>query len=81
MLREREDMLKMLQFQLRRAQNRMKMQTDKHMTERSFHIGDMVFLKLQPYRQGSVAHALVQKLALKFYGLFRVIDKVGKVAY
>ena len=46
MLREREDMLKVLQFQLRRAQNRMKMQTDKHRTKRSFQIGNMVFLKL-----------------------------------
>ena len=81
MLREREDMFKVLQFQLRKAQNIMKMQTDKHRTERSFQIGDLVFLKLQLYRQRSVTHTPVPKLAPKFYDPFRVIDKVGKVAY
>ena len=41
----------------------------------------MVFLKLQPYRQTSVANRLVQKLAPKFYGSFNVLDRVGKIAY
>ena len=46
MLKEKEDMLKVLQVQLSRVQSRMKSQADKHRTERSFKIGDMVLLKL-----------------------------------
>ena len=32
------------------AQNRMKQQADKHHSERSFNVGDWVFLRLQPYK-------------------------------
>ena len=41
----------------------------------------MVFLKLQPYRQSSVAGNRIQKLAPKFYGPFKVLDTIGKVVY
>jgi hypothetical protein len=33
----------------------MKSQADKHRTERSFEVGDQVWLKLQPYAQSFVA--------------------------
>ena len=81
LLKEREDMLKVLQCQLTRAQARMKVHADQHRTERVFQIGDMVFLKLQPYKQSSVAGNRIQKLAPKFYEPFKVLDTIGKVAY
>lgn len=59
----------------------MKRQADKQRSERQFSIGDMVFLKLQPYVQSSLAPRANQKLAFKFFGLFPVIARVGKVAY
>ena len=77
MLKEREDMIKVLQYQLKKAQYYMKMHTDQHRFERSFQIGDMVYLKLQPYRQVTVATGI----SPKFYSPFQVVDKVGKVAY
>lgn len=40
----------------------------------------MVYLKLQPYRQASVSMRNM-KLAPKFYGLYKIMKKVGKVAY
>ena len=80
-LQEKEDMMQVLQYQLRRAQHRMKQMADRHRTDRSFQIGDMVFLKLQPYRQVSIARERVQKFAAKYYGPFRVKDKIGSVAY
>lgn len=41
----------------------------------------MVFLKLQPYVQSSLAPRSHQKLAFKFFGPFRILARVGSVAY
>lgn len=45
---ERESMLELLHQHLLRAQQRMKRQADKHRSERSFAVGDRVYLKVQP---------------------------------
>ena len=44
-------------------------------------MGDQVLLKLQPYVQTSVASRPFPKLALKYYGPFAVLERVGAVAY
>jgi len=74
-------MLKVLKFHLQRAQNRMKQNGNKHRSERSFEVGDFVFVKLQPYRQVSVANMINAKLSLKFFGPFEIFSKVGAIAY
>lgn len=56
-------------------------QADKHRSEREFEIGDFVFLKLHPYRQNSLRHQTYHKLLSKYYDPFKVLDKIGKVAY
>lgn len=80
-LEERETMLQMLKFHLLRAQHRMTQMADKRRSERSLEIRDWVFLKLQLYRQQSVVHRSSQKLAPKYYGPYKVVDKHGAVAY
>jgi hypothetical protein len=59
----------------------MKAQADKHHTKREFNEGDSVFLKLQPYIQTSVASRTNQKLSFRFFGPFKILQRVGKVAY
>jgi hypothetical protein len=80
-MQERETMTALLKQHLLRAQQRMKKQADKHRTERSFNVGDMVFLKLQPYVQTSLAPRSSQKLAFKFFGPYKILARVGEVAY
>ena len=59
----------------------MKFFVDQKRTERTFEVGDWVSLKLQPYKQQSVAIRKCLKLSTRFYGPFQVEAKVGPVAY
>jgi hypothetical protein len=59
----------------------MKTYLDKHRAERSFQVGEQVLLKLQPYTMSSVANRPYPKLAFKKFGPYRVLQKIGSVAY
>lgn len=80
-LRSRDELLALVKRNLEQAQLRMKRHHDKHHTERTFAVGDWVYLKLQQYKQNSVGKSAFHKLASKFYGPFQVIERVGEVAY
>ncbi|GJT35646.1 retrotransposable element Tf2 [Tanacetum coccineum] len=58
-----------------------KQQADKGRSERQFEEGDWVLLKLQPHRQVTVRVDKQHKFSPKYYGPFKVLSKVGQVAY
>lgn len=74
-------MLRRLKEHLSTAQAHMKAQTDKNRSERSFVIGDWVYLRLQPFRKTSLSPGSIMKLAPKFYCPYQVVQKVCPVAY
>jgi hypothetical protein len=59
----------------------MKNQADKKRSERQFEVGDLVYLKLQPFVQQSVAVRTNNKLSLRYFGPYKVLARVGLVAY
>ena len=56
----------------------MKQQAYQHRSERSFDVGDWVFLRLQPYKQMSLKKAKKDnKLSPKYYGSYKVLKNIG----
>ena len=80
-LQAHEEAINLMKFYLHRANNRMKQQADKMRSDREFSIGDLVYVKLQPYRQQYVVHRFCPKLFAKFFGPYQVLERIGKVAY
>ncbi|KAJ4807982.1 polyprotein [Rhynchospora pubera] len=84
LMKERHEWLQELKNSLKKAQERMKKFADQKRSERTFAIGDWVYLKLHPYRQVSLkgsGHERSHKLSPKFYGPFEIVDKKGELAY
>jgi hypothetical protein len=81
LIASREHLLTQLQQNLHKAQQAMKLQADRKRLPMEFTIGDMVLVKLQPYRQMYVANRVNNKLGLKYFGPFPIVAKIGSVAY
>ncbi|KAF7153068.1 hypothetical protein RHSIM_Rhsim01G0082100 [Rhododendron simsii] len=81
MLQDRSTILKLLKEHLVSSQHRMKQIADQHRSERVFEVGDWVYLKLQPFRQVTVAFRRNAKLAPKYFGPYQVVKKLRLVAY
>ena len=64
------------------AHNRVKQQPDQHCSERSFEVGDCVFLRLKPYKKMSLKQAKKDnKLLPKYYGLYKVLQNIDTTTY
>ncbi|WVZ06579.1 hypothetical protein V8G54_019925 [Vigna mungo] len=70
-LKNRDVLLKKLKAKLHHLQNYMKGQADKKRKDVSLEVGDLVLVKLQPYINNR----------LRYFGPFKVLEKIGKVAY
>jgi len=80
-LLQRDKILEQVKLSLFRALNYMKQYADKKRRSIVFQVGDLVLVKLQPYRKQTVVKRLNQKLGLKYIGPFMILAKVGTVAY
>ncbi|RDX77550.1 hypothetical protein CR513_42313, partial [Mucuna pruriens] len=66
-------------MELSRAQNSMKIEANKKRRDVELTVGEMVYLKAQLYKWKSLAHRPNEKLIRRFYGLFALEERVGKI--
>lgn len=59
----------------------MKMRADRKRTDIQFSVGDHVLLKLKPYTHSSVAIHHHPKLSYKYFGHYKVLERIGVVAH
>jgi hypothetical protein len=78
---ESQEILKFLKENLQMMQNRHKISAGRHRIECIFEVGDLVFLRLQPYIKSSLKKSGAEKLKPRFYGPYRIVCQVGEVVY
>lgn len=67
-----------LKGHLIKAQQQMRHYEDGKRRTVHFEVGNSVYLKLQPYRQKSLAKRANGKLSPRFYGPFEILEKIGQ---
>jgi hypothetical protein len=77
---EAKKQVRMVRENLRVTQSRQKSYTDHRRRELSIEVGDFVYLRVSPMR-GLCRFNIRGKLALRFIGLFKILEKRGEVAY
>ncbi|KAL4324350.1 hypothetical protein GQ457_11G020520 [Hibiscus cannabinus] len=80
-LQNRDELLQNARDRLLQAQQRMKNTYDVGHRELNFKAGDWVWLRLQQYRQLTLTKQKHQKLLPKYFGPFKILNKIGTVAY
>ncbi|KAK3129330.1 hypothetical protein QOZ80_6BG0477810 [Eleusine coracana subsp. coracana] len=79
-LQEAERQVKIVRENLKVAQSRQKSYADHRQRDLSFEIGDFVYLKVSPMR-GVRRFKVKGKLAPRYIGPFKILDRRGEVAY
>jgi hypothetical protein len=59
----------------------MNLAADTKRFDRTFQVGELVLLKLQSYAQSSVINRPCPKLAMKYFGPYKILERIGAVAY
>ncbi|KAI9156272.1 hypothetical protein LWI28_003427 [Acer negundo] len=77
----RDKVVAKVKKELEKAQGRMKKYYDQGRRDVSFELGDFVYLKLQLYRHKSLNKKFDVKLSQRYYGPFKVLERIGEVAY
>ena len=80
-LQERDQVLTILKQHLSNAQAIMKASKDSDRRDVSFKEGDLVYLKLRPYRMRALSKRFNEKLAPKYFGPYLIVKQINVVAY
>ncbi|KAD6796492.1 hypothetical protein E3N88_07388 [Mikania micrantha] len=79
-IQETTDKIRQIRDNLLAARSRQKSYTDKRRKPLEFDVDDMVLLKVSPWK-GVVRFGKKGKLAPRYVGPFKILERIGKVAY
>ena len=79
MIKESEEKVKLIRDRLKVAQSRQKSYADSKRKEVTYEIGDRAYLRVSPMR-GVKRFGVNGKLAPRFVGPYRVLERMGEVA-
>ncbi|KAI3751218.1 hypothetical protein L2E82_22266 [Cichorium intybus] len=74
------ELIQKVRERLQTAQSRQKSYADKRRTDLEFQVGDFVLLKVSPWK-GIIRFRKRGKLGPRYIGPYKIIERVGKVAY
>ncbi|KAI3713011.1 hypothetical protein L1987_71581 [Smallanthus sonchifolius] len=80
LIQETSDKIMLIRDNLLVARSRQKSYADKRRKPLEFQVGDLVLLKVSPWK-GVVRFGKKGKLAPRFVGPFKILERIGKVAY
>ncbi|WVZ89636.1 hypothetical protein U9M48_036015 [Paspalum notatum var. saurae] len=80
LIRDAEQLIKMVRENLRVAQSRQKSYADVRRRDLTFKVDDFVYLKVSPMR-GIRRFNIKGKLAPRYIGPFKIVERKGEVAY
>ncbi|CAN6455041.1 unnamed protein product [Victoria cruziana] len=80
-LRTRDELLQTLRENIIVSQNRMRQHYNKGRTDREFDVGSWVWLKRINRKQDILLGQPVSKLTPRFFGPYKVLERLGKAAY
>lgn len=77
----RQETFRFLKKKLKHAQASMKKIVDAHHKDVIFVVGVWVYVKLRPYRQSSISDNKYHELGKRYFGPYKIVERVGPVAY
>ena len=80
LIKESEEKVKLIRDRLKVAQSRQKSYADSKRKETVYVVGDRVYLRVSPLR-GVKRFGVKGKLAPRFVGPYKVLERMGEVAY
>ena len=80
LIQEMEEQVIQIRQRLKEAQDRQKSYVDAHRTDRSYEVGDQVFICIRP-NKSTIGFRNGKKLSPRFIGPFIIQEKIGPIAY
>ena len=79
-IQEMDEQMQSIRQRIKEAQDRQKSYADAHRVDRSYEVGDRVFLRVKPHKS-LIKFGKGAKLSPRFVGPFKIVERKGPVAY